>query len=559
MDFTGNDQWGDALNEDSLNDDERWNDNRVSSHYHDDRTSSHYHLSNDMDASNECQDVKDVEKCTKYAKKDYCSKYEKWMKKNCCQTCSHLDLEECRDEAGATECMNYRSNGICDRSDYHNYMKENCAKTCGICVNGGYSNWTNFSECTKTCGGGQKYRKRLCDKPKPQNSGKNCSSLGKPMESQTCNTDACPVTPICKDTRKKYCELRATKDTCKEGNRKYKIMKKYCQKTCKFCSSHVTPICRDALKKYCELRATKDTCKEGNKKYKIMKKYCQKTCKFCSSHGSGGSGSGSGSGSTIKAFPQAGCGLDVTSSQIFKRIVGGQEAEKHKWKWQGALYHKGKYICGGTLLNNNMFLTAAHCVIGKKSSDCEVKMGMHDRSHESAPNLQSRKVDNLVYHEEYYKGRDVVANDIALLKVESPFTLNDYVGIACLPKQNDILPDDKQSCYVTGWGKTGGGGRYSNILMQAQMPIVPSTSCSDHKKLTDKQFCAGNKATDISTCLGDSGGPIVCKKNNKWFIEGVVSFGSDECKISHLLSVFTRVSQYITWIEQAYSKLVKTQ
>ncbi|XP_022780154.1 coadhesin-like [Stylophora pistillata] len=60
-------------------------------------------------------------------------------------------------------------------------------------VDGGYSDWTEFSECTVTCGGGVHQRTRDCNNPAPDNGGQNCERLGPAMESEQCNVKSCPT------------------------------------------------------------------------------------------------------------------------------------------------------------------------------------------------------------------------------------------------------------------------------------------------------------------------------------------------------------------------------
>lgn len=57
-------------------------------------------------------------------------------------------------------------------------------------VNGKWSPWSIFGQCTKTCGGGVKHRSRKCDNPAPANGGKNCRGPSK--QSHECNTFPCP-------------------------------------------------------------------------------------------------------------------------------------------------------------------------------------------------------------------------------------------------------------------------------------------------------------------------------------------------------------------------------
>ncbi|XP_022800516.1 uncharacterized protein LOC111338320 isoform X2 [Stylophora pistillata] len=62
----------------------------------------------------------------------------------------------------------------------------------GCPVDGGYSPWSAFGPCSKTCGsGGIQRRVRTCTNPTPMNGGKPC--FGRPLQTRTCNTRSCPV------------------------------------------------------------------------------------------------------------------------------------------------------------------------------------------------------------------------------------------------------------------------------------------------------------------------------------------------------------------------------
>uniref|UniRef100_A0AAY5KUS1 SCO-spondin n=1 Tax=Esox lucius TaxID=8010 RepID=A0AAY5KUS1_ESOLU len=58
---------------------------------------------------------------------------------------------------------------------------------------GGWGDWSNWTDCTKSCGGGVQSRRRECDSPSPVREGDYCEGLG--TEIMTCNTDHCPVAP----------------------------------------------------------------------------------------------------------------------------------------------------------------------------------------------------------------------------------------------------------------------------------------------------------------------------------------------------------------------------
>ncbi|KAL9963174.1 hypothetical protein ACROYT_G032349 [Oculina patagonica] len=60
-------------------------------------------------------------------------------------------------------------------------------------VHGGYSQWSSWSQCSQSCGGGMQHRNRSCTNPPPANGGRDCSRLGRATELRKCNTFGCPV------------------------------------------------------------------------------------------------------------------------------------------------------------------------------------------------------------------------------------------------------------------------------------------------------------------------------------------------------------------------------
>lgn len=59
-----------------------------------------------------------------------------------------------------------------------------------IVVNGMWSNWGEWGECSTTCGDGSRSRNRTCNNPAPANGGNDC-------DSQKTNTEACEEPPAC--------------------------------------------------------------------------------------------------------------------------------------------------------------------------------------------------------------------------------------------------------------------------------------------------------------------------------------------------------------------------
>ena len=56
-------------------------------------------------------------------------------------------------------------------------------------MDGNWGSWSDYGDCSMTCGGGLKRRIRVCNNPAPANGGRKC--FGYPVEERVCNTDYC--------------------------------------------------------------------------------------------------------------------------------------------------------------------------------------------------------------------------------------------------------------------------------------------------------------------------------------------------------------------------------
>mgnify|MGYP002260030837 CR=1 FL=1 len=59
-----------------------------------------------------------------------------------------------------------------------------------ILVDGNWSLWTDWGDCSQTCGIGVQGRRRSCTNPSPLNGGRDCD--GEAFEVRSCNVTGCP-------------------------------------------------------------------------------------------------------------------------------------------------------------------------------------------------------------------------------------------------------------------------------------------------------------------------------------------------------------------------------
>ncbi|XP_037548326.1 chymotrypsin A [Nematolebias whitei] len=241
-----------------------------------------------------------------------------------------------------------------------------------------------------------------------------------------------------------------------------------------------------------------------------------------------------------------GCGVPAISPVItgYSRIVNGEEAVPHSWPWQVSLQDSTNFhFCGGSLINENWVVTAAHCDVKMTH---KVVLGEHDRSSNAEP-IQVMKVGEVFKHPKY--NGFTINNDILLIKLASPAQLNTRISPVCVAETSDYYPGG-MLCVTSGWGLL----KYNHAntparLQQATLPLLTNDDCRRYwgSKITDLMICAG--ASGASSCMGDSGGPLVCQKDGSWTLVGIVSWGSGTCSTSSP-GVYARVTKLRSWMDQ---------
>ncbi|XP_031607002.2 transmembrane protease serine 9-like [Oreochromis aureus] len=245
--------------------------------------------------------------------------------------------------------------------------------------------------------------------------------------------------------------------------------------------------------------------------------------------------------------------LDVCGQpKLNTRIVGGQVAPDGSWPWQVSLQRSGSHFCGGSLINSQWVLTAAHC-FRTTPAGLTVNLGLQSLQG-SNPNAESRTVTQIIKHPNYNSGTN--DNDICLLQLSSPVNFTSYISPVCLAASDSTFYSGVNS-WVTGWGNTGEGVSLPSPqnLMEVEVPVVGNRQCNCNYgvgTITDNMICAGLSAGGKDSCQGDSGGPMVSKENGRWIQAGIVSFGTG-CARPNLPGVYARVSQYQTWINSQIS------
>lgn len=240
---------------------------------------------------------------------------------------------------------------------------------------------------------------------------------------------------------------------------------------------------------------------------------------------------------------------DCGRSNVATSLVR-QTAKRGAWPWQILILNNKGPVCGGTIINRQWIVTAAHCIYRKSARQITIRVGEHNTKSREGSEVDI-PAERIVQHPSY--NPSTWDFDIAMIKVSRRIVFNTYVQPACLP--NRPFPVGTQ-CYVTGWGKISYPGKMHYILQQGSMPIIDHTTCYATNlgaigfRVTSNMVCAGyGGQSHISSCHDDDGGTFVCRSGEKWYLAGAVSHGSSTCSVN-VYSVYANVYEFREWIKR---------
>uniref|UniRef100_A0A182PNA5 CLIP domain-containing serine protease n=1 Tax=Anopheles epiroticus TaxID=199890 RepID=A0A182PNA5_9DIPT len=233
------------------------------------------------------------------------------------------------------------------------------------------------------------------------------------------------------------------------------------------------------------------------------------------------------------------------------RLIGGQLTQLDDYPWAALIeYEKPDgntgFHCGGTLINQNHILTAAHCVSSLPAgwSVHRVRLGEWDLSatldceydYCNGPPIDAN-VSKIIVHEGYAGRNGSFNHDIAIIRLEQEVDFssqNAPVFPICLPIAQSIRRKNLWDTYSTivGWGKTPTSDGISKKLM-VDLGAKAFQECSSLQERSEKgqsnQMCTLGKRHEREICSADSGGGLTRFLNGFQYLIGIAGIGEHKC------------------------------
>uniref|UniRef100_A0A6B0VAF3 Putative serine protease n=1 Tax=Ixodes ricinus TaxID=34613 RepID=A0A6B0VAF3_IXORI len=181
------------------------------------------------------------------------------------------------------------------------------------------------------------------------------------------------------------------------------------------------------------------------------------------------------------------CGRRQNVTSITERIINGTNASIEHWPWMVGIYDScDNLICGGSLINKEYVVTAAHCFGNQSAEKFYARLGTEHRfnfscnetrqyfnaqietANAKSENEDLGEQDALRYEASETQGICVeiesictpiqetcglFMSDIAVVKLKKSVNFTDYIQPICLPDNCADLPATF-TAHVAGWGNS---------------------------------------------------------------------------------------------------------
>ncbi|XP_075232440.1 serine protease 1-like [Lycorma delicatula] len=255
-------------------------------------------------------------------------------------------------------------------------------------------------------------------------------------------------------------------------------------------------------------------------------------------------------GSWNRRFTCTVIGEWLNNNENYRRIIGGDIAKAGQFPYFVSIkslmklknYRYERHICGGSILNKDVILTAGHCcfLYEFKHGVIFIAAGIINLKDKNPKEIYLEKC---ITHPDFKNTSH--DNDIALLFLKQSIDFKKWYDVRSVSYASKPIEKD-QNGTIMGFGAIDKlGDVYPDVLrtlnQTVRNPYICEKIFEPYNPVTT--FCAG-EVSGKSACPGDSGSPFVSGGE----IYGVASYTLRECGSGP--TAYTNVPHYDDWIKK---------
>ncbi|XP_052871860.1 inactive CLIP domain-containing serine protease A30-like [Anopheles cruzii] len=216
-----------------------------------------------------------------------------------------------------------------------------------------------------------------------------------------------------------------------------------------------------------------------------------------------------------------------------------------------------QFLCGGSVIEDGIVVTAAKCVRNEKNSTLRVQFGKWDLTDRTEQCVQELSVEEIVIHPKFVPSSR--QHNIALLFLDDNARLGRWVNRVCLPEPQQNV-GSTELCYIVGWNTIP---KSSNPLFKLRVELQNPRDCESairrHASLPNFKFPAENTCTAYldelknHPCARAEGSGLICEspdRRGQFFLVGIASYALRICQNVTEVNVFVSIKPYKQWIDK---------
>ncbi|KAJ8922956.1 hypothetical protein NQ315_001502 [Exocentrus adspersus] len=243
------------------------------------------------------------------------------------------------------------------------------------------------------------------------------------------------------------------------------------------------------------------------------------------------------------------------------RIVGGTDAARGQLPYQVSIQYclnsnNCQHSCGGAIIGSLWILSAAHCITQAPAlGSYKILAGILNLN-DTNLERQEIRVSYVLIHPDYQGG--INPHDLAIYRLTQPLSFSNQVEPINLPEADEIYEGVGR---VSGWGSLVGTETpvMPTTLQYIDTPVISTETCKTaldsllggqpHPLDLASNLCTGPLTGGISTCNGDSGGPVADAQGQK--LVGITSWWVTPCGTVGAPSIHIKIAHYVRWIQSS--------